>query len=44
MSILVVDDEPNVAELFPQRSRRKTRQDTFEPARVIAARSSSICW
>jgi hypothetical protein len=29
ISILVVDDEPNVAELFPQRFRPKTRQGTY---------------
>jgi CheY-like chemotaxis protein len=29
VSILVVDDEPDVAELFRQRFRRETRQGTF---------------
>jgi CheY-like chemotaxis protein len=28
-SILVVDDEPDVAELFRQRFRRETRQGTY---------------
>jgi len=29
VSILVVDDEPDVAELFRQRFRRETRQGTY---------------
>ena len=29
VSILVVDDEPDVAELFRQRFRRETHQDTY---------------
>ena len=29
MSILVIDDEPDVAELFRQRFRRETRQGTY---------------
>ena len=29
LSILVVDDEPDVAELFRQRFRRETRQGTY---------------
>jgi CheY-like chemotaxis protein len=29
VSILVVDDEPDVAELFRQRFRREVRQDTY---------------
>ena len=29
VSILVVDDEPDVADLFRQRFRRETRQRTF---------------
>jgi CheY-like chemotaxis protein len=28
-SILIVDDEPDVAELFRQRFRRETRQGTY---------------
>ena len=30
-SILVVDDEPDVADLFRQRFRRKARQGTYAP-------------
>jgi CheY-like chemotaxis protein len=29
VSILVVDDEPDVAELFRQQFRRETRQGTY---------------
>ena len=29
VSIMVVDDEPDVAELFRQRFRRETRQGTY---------------
>jgi CheY-like chemotaxis protein len=29
VSILVVDDEPDVADLFRQRFRRETRQGTY---------------
>jgi len=28
-SVLIVDDEPDVAELFRQRFRRETRQGTY---------------
>jgi hypothetical protein len=29
VSVLIVDDEPDVAELFRQRFRRETRQGTY---------------
>ena len=29
VSILIVDDEPDIAELFRQRFRRETRQGTY---------------
>ena len=34
VSILVVDDEPDVAELFRQQFRRETRQKTVDARRA----------
>jgi two-component system, response regulator, stage 0 sporulation protein F len=35
VSILIVDDEPDVAELFRQRFRRETRQGTYQPVAEV---------
>jgi hypothetical protein len=32
VSILVVDDEPDVAELFRKRFRREVRQGSYDPS------------
>jgi hypothetical protein len=44
VSILVVDDEPDVAELFRQRFRRETRQGTYVSISPPRASRHWICW
>jgi CheY-like chemotaxis protein len=43
VSILVVDDEPDVAELFRQRFRRETRQGTYV-IHYAASGSEALNW
>jgi len=45
VSILVVDDEPDIAELFRQRFRREVRQGVYGPAfrRILRRGATDAC-